>query len=126
MNQALASICLTLVLVTIASAEPAFKSLNTDNDRALDMAEVESAGAAIFVTLDTDKEGTLDAQELAGRLSADNLAALDTDHNGKIDRNEYAKAVAIRFKALDSDGDGAVNERELDSPEGEALLKLVQ
>ena len=90
------------------------------------MAEVESAGAAIFATLDTDKEGTLDAHELAGRLSADDFAAIDTDHNGKIDRNEYARVVAIRFRAADSDGDGAVNERELDSPEGMALKKLVQ
>jgi Ca2+-binding EF-hand superfamily protein len=125
MNQVLAAVCLMLLHVTVASAESEFKSLNTDNNRALDMAEVESAGAAIFATLDRDKEGTLDADELAGRLSADDLAAVDTDHNGKIDRNEYAKVVAIRFKAADSDGDGTVDERELDSPEGAALLKLV-
>jgi hypothetical protein len=66
--------------------------MDSDNDGTLDMAEVETAGATIFATLDKDKEGTLDAGELAGRLSADELQDLDSNRSGTLDRNEYAKA----------------------------------
>jgi Ca2+-binding EF-hand superfamily protein len=97
---------------------------DSDDDGTLDMAEVETAGATIFATLDKDKEGTLDAGELAGRLSADELQDLDSNRSGTLDRNEYAKAVAIRFR--NADANGALDAREVATPDGAALLKLVQ
>ena len=126
MNRALAAACSIFLLMAAASAASAIKSLDSDNDATLDMVEVETAGAKIFAALDKDMEGTLNADELAGRVSAAELRDLDSNHSGTLDRNEYAKAVAIRFKAADVDDNGAVDARELDTKEGSQLLKLVQ
>jgi hypothetical protein len=65
MNKALAVACLMLVLAIAVRADSSIKSLDTDNDGALDMAEVETSAAKVFAALDTDMEGTLDARELA-------------------------------------------------------------
>ena len=117
---------LALLIASAACAGSAIEAMDSDNDGTLDMAEVETAGARIFAMLDKDKEGTLDSAELAGRLSADELQDLDSNRSGTLDRNEYAKAVAIRFRNADADGNGTLDARELATPEGAALLKLLQ
>jgi len=79
-----------LLLAGAACAESAIKAIDTDDAGTLDMAEVETAGAKVFATLDKDMESTLDANELAGRVTAEELQDLDPNHSGTLDRNEYA------------------------------------
>jgi Ca2+-binding EF-hand superfamily protein len=117
---------LALLLASVACAGSAINAMDSDNDGTLDMAEVETAGATIFAALDKEKEGTLDAGELAGRLSAGELQDLDSNRSGTLDRNEYSKAVAIRFRNADAGGNGTLDAREVATPDGAALLKLVQ
>ncbi|SRR6266478_4716999 len=61
------------------------RMFDTDNDGTLDLAEVKKAASALFAKLDRDHDGTLDKRELAGRLSAKELAAADPDHDGTLD-----------------------------------------
>ena len=57
------------------------RMLDTDNDGTVDLAEAKKAASALFDRLDPDHDGTLDKRELAGRLSAKELAAADSDHD---------------------------------------------
>ena len=80
------------------------KAFDTDADGTLDLAEVKKAASALFAKLDRDHDGTLDKRELAGRLSAKELAAADPDHDGTL--------------TLDA--------KELSTPAGRALLRLLR
>ena len=84
------SVLLTLVIATLFGGSlPAIagsrrinpiRMFDTDNDGTLDLAEVKKAASALFARLDRDHDSTLDRRELAGRLSARELAAADPDH----------------------------------------------
>src|SRR3954471_24174324 len=50
-------------------AERAIKSLDSDNDGTLDLAEVKTTASALFDRLDKDRDGTLTIKELQGRLN---------------------------------------------------------
>lgn len=112
-----------------ASAAPAgnsIKLLDTDADGTLDLAEVKKAATALFTKLDPDRDGTLDRRELAGRLTARELAAADPDHDGTLTLDEYLAVVEQRFNAANPDHDGTLDVRELSSPAGRALLRLLR
>jgi len=104
----------------------AVKMFDTDNDGTLDLAEVKKAATALFAKLDRDHDGTIDRRELAGRLSAKELAAADPDHDGTLTLDEYLAVVAQRFAAADPDKDGTLDAKELNSPAGRALLRLLK
>ena len=74
----------------------------------------------------SDHEGTLDKRELAGRRSAKELAAADPDHDGTLTLDEYLSVVEQRFKAANPDGDGTLDAKELSTPAGRALLRLLR
>ena len=76
--------------------------------------------------LDPDKDGTLDAKELNGRLTAAELKAADPDSDGTLDKKEYLAVVAARFKAADPDAEGTIDAKELASPAGASLATLLQ
>ena len=102
------------------------KMFDTDNDGTLDLAEVKKAASALFAKLDRDRDGTLDKRELAGRLSARELAAADPDRDGTLTADEYLAVVEQRFNAANPDKDGTLDARELNSPAGRALLRLLK
>ena len=102
------------------------KMFDTDNDATLDLAEVKKAASALFAKLDPDRDGTLDARELRGRLSAKELAAADPDHDGTLTLDEYLAVVEQRFNAANPDKDGTLDAKELRSPAGRALLRLLK
>ena len=108
-----------------ASRGNAVRMFDTDSDGTLDLAEVKKAASALFAKLDPDHDGTLDKRELAGRLSAKELAAADPDHDGTLTLDEYLSIVEQRFKAADTDGDGTLDAREMNSRAGRALLRLL-
>jgi Ca2+-binding EF-hand superfamily protein len=129
------SILLTLATATLAGGnQPALaasrvnpiKIFDTDNDGTLDLAEVKKAASALFAKLDRDHDGTLDKPELAGRLSAKELAAADPDHDGTLTPDEYLAVVEQRFKAADTDTDGTLDAKELNTRAGQALLRLLK
>ena len=100
--------------------------LDTDNDGTVDLAEAKKAASALFDRLEGDHDGTLDKRELARRLSPKELAAADPDHDGTLTKDEYLALVEQRFRAADPDHDGTLDAKELDSPAGRALLRLLK
>jgi Ca2+-binding EF-hand superfamily protein len=113
-----------------ASAEPnnasSIKTLDTDGDGTVDLAEAKKAASALFDRLERDKDGTLDKHELARRLSAKELAVADPDHDGTLSKDEYLAIVEQRFNAADSDHDGTLDAKELHSSAGVSLVRLVK
>ena len=102
------------------------RMFDTDNDGTLDLNEVKKAASALFARLDRDHDGTLDKRELAGRLSARELAAADPDHDGTLTQDEYLAVVEQRFNAANADADGTLDAKELNSKAGRALLRLLK
>jgi Ca2+-binding EF-hand superfamily protein len=100
--------------------------LDMDNDGTVDLAEAKKAASALFDRLDRDHDGTLDKRELAGRLSAKELAAADPDHDGTLTKDEYLAVVEQRFNAANPDKDGTLDAKELNSAAGKALLRLLR
>jgi EF hand len=111
-----------------AASRPAHPAVmfDTDNDGTLDLAEVKKAASALFAKLDRDHDGTVDKRELAGRLSAKELAAADPDHDGTLTLEEYLAVVEQRFNAANPDADGTLDAKELRSKMGRALLRLLK
>jgi len=109
-----------------ASRGNPIKLFDTDNDGTLDLAEVKKAASALFAKLDRDHDGTLDRRELAGRLSAGELAVADPDHDGTLTVDEYLAVVEQRFHAANPDKDGTLDARELNTRAGQALLRLLK
>jgi len=102
------------------------RMFDTDSDGTLDLAEVKKAASALFARLDRDHDGTLDKRELAGRLSARELASADPDHDGTLTADEYLAVVEQRFNAANPDKDGTLDAKELNTAAGRALLKLLR
>lgn len=102
------------------------RMLDTDNDGTVDLAEAKAAASKLFDRLERDKDGTLDKHELTRRLSAKELAAADPDHDGTLTKDEYLGLVEQRFGAADPDHDGTLDAKELNSPAGKALLRLLR
>jgi hypothetical protein len=109
-----------------AAGQDPIKMFDLDADGTLDLAEVKKAAADLFVRLDPDHDGTLDKRELAGRLSARELAAADPDHDGTLTLDEYLALVEKRFNAANRDADRTLDARELRTPAGRALLRLLR
>src|SRR5947209_15777611 len=102
------------------------RMLDTDNDGTVDLAEAKKAASAVFDRLDRDHDGTLDKRELAGRLSAKELAAADPDRDGTLTADEYLAVVEQRFNAANPDKDGTLDAKELNTSAGQALLRLLR
>jgi Ca2+-binding EF-hand superfamily protein len=118
----------TMAFPVLAKPRPSgpIQMLDTDNDGTVDLAEAKKAASAVFDRLERDHDGTLDKRELAGRLSAKELAAADPDHDGTLTKDEYLAVVAQRFGAADPDHDGTLDAKELSSAAGRALLRLLK
>ena len=113
-------------LPVLAKSRNPVQMFDTDGDGTIDLAEAKKAASALFDKLERDHDGTLDKRELAGRLTAKELAAADTDHDGTLTRDEYLALVEQRFSAADPDHDGTLDAKELNSKAGRALLRLLK
>ena len=54
------------------------------------------------------------------------FAAADGDRDGTVDKEEYLAAVEKSFKVADRDNDGTLDVKELSSPRGRVLLRLLR
>jgi len=104
---------------------PQLKGLDTNSDNTLDLNEAKAAATLLFDKLDTDKDGTLTAKDLQGRLSKDEFAAGDPDKDGTLTHDEYIAIVENRFGAANPDADGTIDCKEAQSKAGHDLLRLL-
>ena len=72
-----------------------------------------------------DKDGTLDRKELHGRISEDDWKIADPDNDKTISKDEYLAFVEVAFKRANPDNDGTIDAKELKTPAGRALLRLL-
>ena len=110
------------------SGADAIKMLDTDHDGTLDLAECKAAAAAMFDKLDADKSATLDQQELGDRGT---ITIVESPHHTMFFQTRPSKAdyvgfVVKRFDVVDPDHEGKLDAKELDTPAGQALVKLLQ
>ena len=104
----------------------ALKAVDPDNDGTLDLNEAKEAASKLFDKLEKDKDNTLTAKELQGRLSKKDLAAGDPDKDSTLTKEEYLAIVEARFKAADHDADGTIDCTEAKSQAGHELLRLLK
>lgn len=109
-----------------AAACPALKGLDADSDGTLDLNEAKAEATKLFDKADKDKDSSVTAKELQGRLSKKDLAANDPDHDGTLSKDEYLALVEARFKAANTDGDGTIDCKEAKSEAGHALIRLLK
>jgi hypothetical protein len=122
----LITLAITLIGTSPAWSQSLVKTVDTDNDGTVDLAEAKSAASKLFDKLDRDHDGTLDRRELRGRLNAKDFAAADPDSDGTLDKNEFLALVEKRFKAADPDNDGTIDAKELKSAAGRSLAPLLK
>jgi hypothetical protein len=111
---------------TSKSPGATLKLLDTDNDGSVDLIEAKAAASALFDKLNKDKDNTIDTKELQGRLSKKDLAAADPDKDNALTKDEYLALVETRFKAADPDNDGKLDAKELATPAGKDLVRLLK
>jgi Ca2+-binding EF-hand superfamily protein len=115
------------VLPALPASDPdSLAGLDTDHDGTVSLDEAKKAAETVFNKLDRDRDGTLTARELRGRLSAREFTAADTDKDGTLSKDEYLAVIEQRFKAADTDNDGTLTRRELRSKAGRQLLLLLR
>ncbi len=89
------------------------------------MKEAMAGAKAVFEKINPDNDGTLDAAEVKDRLDEAGLKAANPDGDGTLDWDEYKTLVEKKFKAANPDEDGTIDLKELESPAGQELLKLI-
>ena len=121
------SIAFNPVLPALPASDPdLLGGLDTDHDGTVSLDEAKKAAETVFDKLDRDRDGTLTARELRGRLSEREFTAADTDKDGTLSKDEYLSIVEKRFKAADTDNDRTLTRRELRSKAGRQLLLLLR
>ena len=115
--------------MAVMSASPSFAasalaSLDPDHDGTVDLTEAKAAASALFDKLEKDHDGTLDHKELHGRISDKDWAVADPDNDKTVSKDEYLAYVEVLFKKADPDN--TIDAKELSSPAGHALLRLLK
>jgi hypothetical protein len=72
-----------------------------------------------------ERFGTLDRKELKDRISAEDWKVADPDNDKTISKDEYLAFVEVAFKRANPDNDGTIDAKELKTPAGRALLRLL-
>jgi hypothetical protein len=112
--------------IQAATLPPSLAALDPDKDGTVSVEEAKAAAVKKFDALDTDHEGTLSPEEAKDAIMQSGFSKADPDKDGTIDKAEWATLVEQHFKAVDPDHDGTLDAKELESPEGKQLLKMLQ
>lgn len=110
------------------SGADAVKMHDTDNDATLDLAECKAAGAATFDKLDADKSTTLDQEELGDRATITLVSTPGSRmmFQARPSKADYIGFIVKQFDRADPDHEGKLDANELDTEEGQELVKLLQ
>lgn len=92
----------------------------------LDLKGVLNAAVVKFGVLDKQRRGRLTEQDLGGLLTAQEFAVANPDGDKTIGAEEWFDVVRRRFYAANPDNDGSLSLDEFKTPEGQALLGLLQ
>lgn len=92
----------------------------------LDLKGVLNAAVVKFGGLDKQRRGRLTEQDLGGLLTAQEFAVANPDGDKTIGADEWFDVVRRRFYAANPDNDGSLSIDEFRTPEGQALLRLLQ
>lgn len=106
------------------SASSNLQLLDTNKDKRIELSEAKQGADAVFTRLDTDKNGTLDARELKGRLKAGEATVSGKAVSWPLSRADYLAIVEERFKAADSGKDGKLSLQQIITPAGGRLIEL--
>ena len=109
-----------------AHADATFSSIDEDHNGVIEEREAQGSGRAAFDRLDANKDGSLSAAEIEGRLAPDVLKAADPNADGGLNAEEYAALITARFKFANTDSDGTVDGQELETPAGTLLLIMMK
>jgi hypothetical protein len=91
----------------------------------LDLKGVMNAAIVKFEMLDKDHKGRLTQPQLAQELTPQEFEDANADGDTTIGAQEWFALVNERFEAANPDRDGSLTLDELETPQGKALLKLV-
>lgn len=100
-------------------------AVDTDHDETVTLDEIKTYAIARFQAMETDKDGTLDALELKGRLSATGFKQAGAGADITIDQAGFLAYVEKLFKEA-NDSDGTLDAKELRSPAGRKLVRLLR
>ena len=92
----------------------------------LDLKGVLNAAVVKFGMLDTEHRGRLTEQQLGGLLTAQDFATANPDGDKTIGAEEWFDLVRRRFYAANPDNDGSLSADEIETPAGQALVRLLQ
>ena len=91
----------------------------------LDMKGVFHAAIVKFENLDQNQKGRLTQEQLLPVLSAQEFAAVNSDGHTTIGAEEWFNLVRQYFNAANPDNDGSLTADELETPAGQALVRLL-
>jgi hypothetical protein len=133
---AVLGVCVAIVLeASAASAQvstaDSMKMIDTGGDGTINLTEAKFAAAAVIVKIDGNHDGVLSNEELGGRATAVDKVApsgrfMFWKTEGTLTKQEYLDLVEGKFKPATPDEDGTLDAKELETEQGQALLKLLQ
>jgi EF hand len=91
----------------------AFKETDQDSNGKVDHREFYERTVEVFYHADTNKDGSLDAAELARVPHPEPMAAADATHDGKVSLDEYVRIRAVSFRDTDRNQDGVLEVDEV-------------
>ncbi len=101
------------------------QELDSDKDSTLDLPEVRKAAGDMFDRLERDHDGTIEPKEIGPRISKRDFALADADQDGALSKDEYIALAERLFRAADVGGHSELGEKELQTPAGRALVRLI-
>ena len=108
-----------------AQADP-MRAFDVNKNGKLELAEIKSAAAARFDELNPNGDDALDERAAAPVLPGEAFRTADTDKNGTVNKAEYLAYVEQVFNVANPDRDGSLDRAELDSRNGQAVMKLLR
>lgn len=104
---------------------PALNVIDPDADGAMTLLEAYRAGVKTFRKINPDGDFTLEADELAGRMSKAAIASADRNKDGRLSLGEYLREIRNRFNYANPDKDRTIECDELHSKYGRLLARLL-
>lgn len=103
-----AAIAATAQNQPVAMNQGQMDRLDRDKNGAVDRSEYQAFMTSAFTSLDKNKDGSLNSDEVVGVLTVQQFSATDANGDGKVSQNEFLNRVMADFKTADRGGDGSL------------------